>query len=116
MLGAEYESGGAGAFGTLASYLKILAAVANGGVGPNGARILEEATVRAMFQDQADVVPEWKEAIREKGVDLNALVTGVQGYAARARSPIRALTVRAGPGEDGCVRSINSVQSSCSGM
>lgn len=78
---AEYESGGAGAFGTLASYLKILAAVANGGVGPNGARILEEATVRSMFQDQADVVPAWTDAIRA-GTDINQLVTGEAGYVA----------------------------------
>lgn len=66
--------------------MKILAAVVNNGVAQNGTRILEAETVRSMFRDQADLVPEWKETIRNyKGLDINTLFPGVQGYVAVAR-------------------------------
>ncbi|EJD37014.1 beta-lactamase [Auricularia subglabra TFB-10046 SS5] len=52
---APWESGGGGAIGTLRAYLTVLAVLLNGGVGPNGARILTEDTVKSMFINQ---VPE----------------------------------------------------------
>ncbi|KAK4048938.1 hypothetical protein OIV83_004494 [Microbotryomycetes sp. JL201] len=50
--GATQDSGGAGAFGTVADYLKCIVPLLNGGVGANGTRILEEDTVREMLRDQ----------------------------------------------------------------
>ncbi len=44
----NYESGGAGLAGTTDAYSTIIEALANGGVGANGARILKEESV-AMF-------------------------------------------------------------------
>ncbi len=41
----EFESGGAGIMGTVESYSKVIEALANGGVGANGARILKEESV-----------------------------------------------------------------------
>ncbi|KZV86478.1 hypothetical protein EXIGLDRAFT_773602 [Exidia glandulosa HHB12029] len=32
-----------------------------------------------MWQDQAEIVPEWKDAIRNRGIDCNFLYTGVPG-------------------------------------
>ena len=42
----KYESGGAGLAGTVNSYYPVLEALANGGVGRTGARILKESTVK----------------------------------------------------------------------
>lgn len=42
----KYESGGAGLAGTVDGYYPVLEALANGGVGRTGARILEEKTVK----------------------------------------------------------------------
>lgn len=42
----NYESGGAGLSGTAEAYSAVIDALANGGVGKNGARILKEETVR----------------------------------------------------------------------
>ncbi len=42
----KYESGGAGLAGTVNGYYPVLEALANGGVGRTGARILEEKTVK----------------------------------------------------------------------
>ncbi len=42
----KYESGGAGLAGTVNGYFPVLEALANGGVGRTGARILEEKTVK----------------------------------------------------------------------
>ncbi|KZV87466.1 beta-lactamase/transpeptidase-like protein [Exidia glandulosa HHB12029] len=75
----EYQSGGAGAFGTLSSFLKILTTMINGGIGPNGARILEESTVKTMWLDQAETFPLAKEAIRNEDIDINSFYTGVKG-------------------------------------
>lgn len=41
----QYESGGAGLMGTVEAYAKVVDALANGGVGANGARILKEESV-----------------------------------------------------------------------
>ena len=45
MLTPNYESGGAALAGTADSYMKVVEALANGGVGRNGARILREESV-----------------------------------------------------------------------
>ncbi len=45
MLTPNYESGGACLAGTADSYIKVVEALANGGVGRNGARILKEESV-----------------------------------------------------------------------
>lgn len=42
----NYESGGAGLMGTVDAYSKVIDALANGGVGETGARILEEDTIK----------------------------------------------------------------------
>jgi len=47
-----YESGGAGLFGDLDSYILLTDALANGGVGANGARILSRASIDEMRRDR----------------------------------------------------------------
>lgn len=47
-LGTEYESGGAGLICSLEDYAKFAYAMANGGVGANGARILSRRTIDLM--------------------------------------------------------------------
>ena len=46
----NYESGGAGLMGTVEAYSKIIDALANGGVGETGARILSEESIRLFMQ------------------------------------------------------------------
>ncbi|GFZ43695.1 hypothetical protein JCM24511_01415 [Saitozyma sp. JCM 24511] len=46
------HSGGGGMISTAHDFLQILAALMNGGLGPNGVRILKQDTVTAMFEDQ----------------------------------------------------------------
>ncbi len=46
--GCEYDSGGAGIVTAVPDYAKLLAALANGGLGLTGQRILSDATVRLM--------------------------------------------------------------------
>ena len=48
ILGCEYDSGGAGITTTTADYVKLVAALANGGMGINGERILSEYAVELM--------------------------------------------------------------------
>ncbi len=48
----RYDSGGAGIYGTVADYILFSDALACGGVGANGARILPEAGVRMMQENQ----------------------------------------------------------------
>lgn len=52
IIGAAYDSGGAGVITCAAEYAKFVAALARGGLGLNGARILSPATVRLMHTDQ----------------------------------------------------------------
>jgi len=54
---STFDSGGAGAFGTLHDYLQILVALLNGGTGANGAQILKPETVKEMFIDQIGYLP-----------------------------------------------------------
>ncbi len=51
-LSDEYESGGAGLVSSTADYALFLDALANGGVGKNGCRILKEETVKMMGTNQ----------------------------------------------------------------
>ena len=46
--GTEYDSGGAGLVSTVSDYILLADALANGGVGKNGNRILSSAGVRLM--------------------------------------------------------------------
>lgn len=46
----EYDSGGAGMIGTAADYAKFAVALANGGVGANGNRILSAESIARMHQ------------------------------------------------------------------
>lgn len=48
IFGDEYDSGGAGVITTIEDYAKFATALANYGVGANGARILSKATVNLM--------------------------------------------------------------------
>ena len=50
--GEEYDSGGAGITVSVADYAKLATALANGGVGANGQRILGAGTVDLMRADQ----------------------------------------------------------------
>lgn len=51
ILGPEYDSGGAGIITSVPDYAKLTAALANGGVGINGERILSSRTVQLMKTD-----------------------------------------------------------------
>lgn len=51
MFGSEYESGGAGVVTTAEDYIKFASAMAMGGIGANGARILAPSTVSLMRTD-----------------------------------------------------------------
>lgn len=51
-LSSAYESGGAGLISTAEDYAKFADAMANGGVGANGARILKTETIEEMRKDQ----------------------------------------------------------------
>lgn len=51
-LTTNYESGGAGLYSTVADYSKFCDAMACGGVGANGARILKAETVKLMHSEQ----------------------------------------------------------------
>lgn len=47
-IGSEYDSGGAGIISTVEDYAKFASALANGGVAPNGSRILSSGAVELM--------------------------------------------------------------------
>ncbi len=49
--GDRYESGGAGIITTVPDYVKLASALANDGVGPNGARILKTETIKLMCEN-----------------------------------------------------------------
>ena len=51
MLSPEYESGGAGLFATVNEYIKIITAIACGGVCPNGHRLLSEESIKLMQEN-----------------------------------------------------------------
>ena len=51
-LSDKYESGGGGLYSTVNSYILLLDALANGGVGANGARILKSETIDIMRTSQ----------------------------------------------------------------
>lgn len=52
IVGDEYDSGGAGIISNLSDYAKFAAALANGGLGLTGERILSEETVDRMRQNR----------------------------------------------------------------
>ncbi len=54
VLGAEYDSGGAGIISNISDYVKLAAALANYGLGLNGERILSPATVDLMRTNTLD--------------------------------------------------------------
>lgn len=54
VLGEEYDSGGAGISATISDYVKLLAALANMGLGLTGERILSGGTVELMRTNQLD--------------------------------------------------------------
>lgn len=49
--GDRYESGGAGIITTVPDYVKFASALANDGVGPNGARIIKPETIKMMCEN-----------------------------------------------------------------
>ncbi len=49
--GDRYESGGAGVITTVGDYAKFASALANDGVGPNGARIIMPETIKLMCEN-----------------------------------------------------------------
>lgn len=54
--GPEYDSGGAGITGTISDYVKLMAALANHGLGINGRRILSRGSVALLKSDQLNEV------------------------------------------------------------
>ena len=52
VLGPEYDSGGAGITTTIADYSKLCAALANGGVGATGEKILSSGTIDLLRTNQ----------------------------------------------------------------
>lgn len=52
VLGDEYDSGGAGITTSVSDYSKLLAALANGGIGPTGERILLPETIELLRTNQ----------------------------------------------------------------
>jgi CubicO group peptidase (beta-lactamase class C family) len=77
----EYDSGGAGMVGTAADYAKFAVALANGGVGANGNRIISQASIDRLHQVEIAVD------------DMKSEFTCVQGedysYGLGVRTPIR---------------------------
>jgi len=55
IFGPEYDSGGAGITSTTADYVKLIAALANGGTGLNGAQILQPKTVELLKTNRIPV-------------------------------------------------------------
>ena len=51
-LGPEYDSGGAGVITSIGDYGRFVSALANGGIGPNGARILSSSSIDLMRTNQ----------------------------------------------------------------
>lgn len=51
-LGSQYDSGGAGIITSVCDYAKFACALANGGVGPNGERILSAGTIELLRANQ----------------------------------------------------------------
>lgn len=51
VFGTDYDSGGAGLISTVDDYIKFAYAMANGGVGANGAKILSSRTIELMRQN-----------------------------------------------------------------
>lgn len=66
-IGSEYESGGAGIISTVEDYAKFASALANGGVAPNGNRILSSGAVElmrtSMLSDMAQKDVIWKQIL-----------------------------------------------------
>ena len=56
IISSEYQSGGAGLVSGTEDYALFLDAMANGGVGASGARILSETTVKLMYENQLNDV------------------------------------------------------------
>lgn len=52
IFGSEYDSGGGGIATTVAEYSKFAAALANGGIGENGEKIISSRTIDLMRQNQ----------------------------------------------------------------
>lgn len=65
VLGEEYDSGGAGITGSVSEYVKLMAALANQGLGINGERILSKGSVALLKEDQLNAVQkkdfDWKQ-------------------------------------------------------
>ncbi len=53
---SEFDSGGSGVVTSVNEYSKFVSALANGGIGPNGERIIAESTIRLMRQNQLSEV------------------------------------------------------------
>ncbi len=54
--GPEYDSGGAGITTSVSDYSKFVSALANGGVGPNGQRIISAGTIDVLRANQLNEV------------------------------------------------------------
>lgn len=53
-LSDKYESGGAGLFGNAEQYIKMVDTLANGGIAPNGYRVLKPESIELMRSNQLD--------------------------------------------------------------
>ena len=87
-LSEKYESGGAGVVTTVDEYSKLLDALACGGVGATGNRILKEESVKAIGTNRLtpDEVKEFQQGMRlGYGYGLGVRVLMEEGY---AKSPV----------------------------
>ncbi len=88
MLSPEYDSGGAGLIGTVNAYSTILDALACGGVGKNGVRILKEDTVK-MFSTSVTTGQALKDIQRQEGPEYGyGIGVRVKINTKRGRGPV----------------------------
>ena len=71
----NYDSGGAGLFGNAEQYIKMVDALANGGVAANGYRVLTEESINEMRKDQ--LAPEVAEIFRSQSANRKGYSYGL---------------------------------------
>ncbi len=85
----RYDSGGGGLMGDVDSYIVLADALANDGVGANGARILSRASIDDMRRDRqtGEALTGWRKVLHKKGYGYGLGVRTLTDPAS-SRSPI----------------------------
>jgi len=81
VFGSEYDSGGAGVTTSVSDYSKFVSALANGGVGANGERILASSTIELLRTPQVYEGLNWWKQLKGYGYGL-----GVRTLVSKAES------------------------------